>query len=144
MSTDSTITINVVRSFEASPEEVFDAFTDPEIARQWLFAHPEEETVKAEIDARVGGRFTITRRGEADTEHTGEFLELDRPRKLVFTFAVPRYSPAETRITIEIVPQGAGCELTLFHEGVPPEWADATKGGWNSMLGGLEPALRSA
>ena len=141
MSTESKFTLNVSRTFDASPEEVFDAWIDPEIARQWLFAHPKEETVRVEIDARVGGRFTVTRRGEQDTEHFGEYLEVDRPRKLVFSFSVPRYSLEDTRITIEIVPKGSGCELTLYHEGVLPEWAEGMRGGWNSMLQGLASTL---
>jgi len=72
--------------------------------------------------------------------HTGEYLELDRPRRLVFTFGVPKYSPEFDRVTVEITPQGSGCELTLTHD-VTPQWADGARGGWVGILDGLATAL---
>jgi hypothetical protein len=44
-------------------------------------------------------------------------------------------------VVIEIVPAGDGCELTLSHEGVPPDFAERTRGGWTAILGGLEAAV---
>jgi uncharacterized protein YndB with AHSA1/START domain len=94
--------------------------------------------VRAETDPRVGGRFTFTdRRDGVDVVHTGEYLEIDRPRRLVFTFGVPTYSPVMTQVTIEIVPLDGGCELTLTNEGVPPEYAERGVEGWSRILAGL-------
>jgi uncharacterized protein YndB with AHSA1/START domain len=72
-----------------------------------------------------------------DVIHTGKYLEIDRPRRLVFTFAVPTYSSVVTRVTIEIVPLDSGCELTLTHEGVPPEYAERNVEGWSRIIAGL-------
>jgi uncharacterized protein YndB with AHSA1/START domain len=99
------------------------------------------EIVATEIDARVGGGFGIVRRDDRDIEHVGRYLEIDRPRKLVFTFAVPAFSPAETLVIIDIVPAAQGCELTLTHEHVLPEWADRTAQGWGMILDGLARAV---
>ena len=138
--------LRVTRRFTASPERVFDAWLDPERARRWLFTTPGGEMVRAETDPRVGGSFVFVDRldgdsGREDIEHVGEYLEIDRPRRLVFTFSVPRYSPHVSRITVDIVPLGDGCELTLTHADVLPEWASRTKEGWTTLLGQLAHAL---
>jgi uncharacterized protein YndB with AHSA1/START domain len=136
--------VRATRTFSASAERVFDAWLDPVMAKRFLFAAPIGEIVATEIDARVGGGFRIVRRDDRDIEHVGRYLEIDRPRKLVFTFAVPAFSPAETLVTIDIVPAAQGCELTLTHEHVLPEWADRTAQGWGMILDGLNQALGSA
>jgi uncharacterized protein YndB with AHSA1/START domain len=136
--------VRVTRTFAASAERVFDAWLDPAMAKRFLFAAPIGEIVTTEIDARVGGGFRIVRRDDRDIEHVGRYLEIDRPRKLVFTFAVPAFSPAETLVTIDIVPAAQVCELTLTHEHVLPEWADRTAQGWSMILAGLERALGSS
>lgn len=135
------IPVQVTHRFSASAERVYDAWLDPARVGRWLFATPTGTVVRAEIDARVGGRFTIVdRRDGEDVLHTGEYLELDRPRRLVFTFGVPKYSPEFDRVTVDIAPLGSGCELTLTHD-VTPQWADGARGGWVDILGSLARAL---
>ena len=142
MNAPTPCTVRVTRRFNASAECVFDAWLDPASAGRWLFATPTGEMVNVEIDARVGGHFNLTeRRDGEDVAHVGEYLEIDRPRRLVFTFAVPRYSDVYTHVTIELERHDTGCELILTHEGVLPEWADATREGWGKILDGLDAAL---
>ncbi len=130
--------ICVGRSFAAPPERVFDAWLDPATAGRWLFATATGEMIRVEIDPRVGGRFSIVeRRDDDDVEHVGEYLAINRPRQLVFTFAVPKFSAQSTRVAIDVVPQGAGCQLTLTHDGVLPEWRDRTRAGWGMLLDSL-------
>ena len=94
--------------------------------------------VRVESDARAGGKFVfVDRRDGEDVEHTGEYVEIDRPRRLVFTFAVPKYSPLVTRVTIDIEPTETGCDLALTHDGVLPEWASRSESGWTMILEGL-------
>lgn len=141
----SKTTVTVTRRFDAAAERVFDAFLDPARAGQFLFKSPEGEMVRCEIDARVGGRYTITeRREDGDVDHFGEYLEIDRPRRLVFTLQVPKYAQEIDTIAVDIVPSGSGCELTLTHEMELPEWAEQTEQGWTMILGNLEKALSSA
>jgi len=134
--------VRVTRRFDASPERVFYAWLDPQSAGKWLFATPTGQIVRVEIDARVGGKFVfVDRRDGEDIEHTGEYLEIDRPRRLVFTFVVPKFSNDSTRVAIDIVASGTGCELTLIHEGVLPEYASRTEAGWSGILDGLAATL---
>ncbi|MFC3071040.1 SRPBCC family protein [Phenylobacterium soli] len=139
--------ISVSHRYAQTPERVFDAWLDPRIARRFLFATPAGEMVVCEIDARVGGRFDLTERRPdmGEVKHVGEYLEVDRPRRLVFTFAVPQFDPTATRVAIDIVPEtiagGEGCVLTLTHTDVGDDWAEGTRDGWTKILASLEPAL---
>lgn len=138
-------TLRVARHFEFSAERVFDAWLDPKRAGRWLFATPTGEMMRVEIDARVGGRFVfVDRRDGEDVEHTGEYLEMDRPKRLVFKFVVPKYLSIYTRVAIDIVPAGEGCDLTLVHEGVLPEYEEQTQRGWKAILDALAATLGSA
>jgi uncharacterized protein YndB with AHSA1/START domain len=142
MTPGKTVTLSVSRRFKASPERVFDAWLDPAKARHFLFATPTGRIVKVEIDARVGGRFLIVdRRDGEDIAHEGEYLDIQRPRRLKFTFGVPRYSKDYSQVTLDIVPIPDGCELTLTHEGVLEEYADKTPQGWNMIFDGLTASL---
>ncbi len=137
--------LRIDRHFNVVPERVFDAWLDCDGVGKWLFATPAGQMTRIEIDPRVGGKFIIVeRRDGEDVEHVGEYLELDRPRRLVFSFAVPKYSSQSTRVSIDIAPSPTGCELTLTHEGVPAEWVERTEQGWTMILEGLAGALHPA
>lgn len=135
MNAEQNIDVRVTRRFAASPARVFDAWLNPEKARRFLFVTESGEMVRVEIDPRPGGMFTIVdRRDGEEIEHTGKYLEIDRPQLLVFTLSVGKYSPGESRVIIEIAPLGGGCELALTHVGVSPEYAKRTEAGWTDIL----------
>src|SRR5690348_827745 len=101
-----TATVTLERRIAASPETVFDAWLDPDGVCAWLFATPGGAMERCEIDARVGGRFRIDERRDGElAEHHGEYVELDRPRRLAFDFWTS-FSDERTRITIAIAPDG--------------------------------------
>jgi len=134
--------VRVTHRFNAPAERVFDSWLDPKTAGRWLFATPTGRMVRVEIDARIGGQFIIVeRRGAEDIEHRGEYLDIDRPRRLIFTFGVPKYSRDMTRVCVGILPRETGCELTLTHEGVLPEFTDRTNAGWMEILAKLAADL---
>jgi len=134
--------VQVTRRFSASAERVFDAWLDPNTVGKWLFATPTGKMSKIKIDARVGGSYLIVECREGiDVEHIGEYLEIDRPRRLVFTLKVPKYSEENTKVTIEIRALESGCELTLTHEGVLSDYIASTTSGWKMILGQLAATL---
>ena len=93
---------------------------------------------KVEIDAKEGGKFTvIEKRNGEDIEHTGTYEKLQRPDRIIFTFAVPKFSAEETRVMLDFTPNGNGSQITLVHEGVLPDYAEKTENGWTKMLNGL-------
>ncbi|AEG91093.1 SRPBCC family protein [Ramlibacter tataouinensis] len=148
--------VRVTRAYACSAERVYDAWLEPATARRFLFTTPlHGEVVRCEIEPGIGGRFTVVDRrslndgeGWLDVVHTGRFLQLDRPRRIAFAFAVPTWSPAETTVIIDITPQGDGCDLVLRHDLGPEVDGDATveraEQGWTQMLLALERALQDA
>jgi uncharacterized protein YndB with AHSA1/START domain len=121
---------------------VFDAWLDPQLIGAWMFGHatPDEEVVRIAVDPRVGGSFSfVVRRNGQEIDHVGEYLEIERPRRLVFTWAVRENLPETSRVTIEITPATGGADLTLTHE-LDPKWAgyaERTEEGWTKILTAL-------
>lgn len=138
----------VSQHFAVSAERVFDAWLTPAVIGQWMFgpALREEEVVRLTVEGRVGGRFSfVVRRQGQEIDHVGEYLELERPRRLVFTWGIRGQSQDESRVIIDIMPQGDGCELTLVHE-MAPQWAafvDRSQAGWAKMVGVLAATLQT-
>ena len=133
------VIVSVTKSFSMPAERVYDAWLDPDRVRKW-FSPGLGPMVRVHVDARVGGRFSfVQRRDEGDVDHIGEYRELNRPHRLVFTWGIAP-DPAESVVTIDIVSTADGCELTLTHE-IPAQWADyaeRTKGGWTMLLDLIE------
>jgi uncharacterized protein YndB with AHSA1/START domain len=150
----SPLAVQVSHRFAAAAERVFDAWITPSQASRFFFATRTGNIMRCQIDPRVGGEFFVTdRRPQADgeesvmdTDHRGHYVEIDRPRKLVFDFTVPQYLDEPTRVTIAIAPLSAqACELTLTHEMADSDMArhyeTQTRTGWEKMLATLEREL---
>lgn len=137
------IEARVQHRFAAPPERIFDAWLDPAMVRVWLAAALREsglagEIGTVEIDPRPGGRFVFSDwRGGVEARHWGTYLELERPRRIAFTWIVDPSGEADpSRVTITIEPDGSGCIVTLVHE-MDAAWVDylsRTEAGWSRML----------
>lgn len=138
--------VRVTRRFNASPERVFDAWLDTAMIGRFMFgAHlRDEQVVSLSNEPCVGGRFSykVTRQGQL-IDHMGTYCELDRPRRLVFTWGVDREENDKSIVTIEIRPDGNGCVLTLTHRIDPAfaDYAERTEQGWSKITGDLANAL---
>jgi uncharacterized protein YndB with AHSA1/START domain len=137
---DTSKGFTLVRTFEATPEEIWEAWTDADSAAQWW--HPggtstPRETV--EIDARVGGRYTYTMVNDAYGHKVvtgGIYREVAPFERLVFTWGHPNGDPDDTPvITITLKPVHGGTRMTFDLRGV-----DGIKGdgsyydGWQEVL----------
>lgn len=136
-----------VQTFNVAPQRVYDAILDPEMIARFMFGPllREEEILHIDIEPKVGGAFSYkVRRGAHEIDHVGKFLELNRPRRIVFTWAIAGESDHEpSTVAIDLIPTDEGCTLRLVHE-MAPEWAeyvDRTRAGWEKMFGVLATLL---
>ncbi|MET0808330.1 MAG: SRPBCC domain-containing protein [Pseudoxanthomonas sp.] len=143
MNNENTFQVTATRFLNATPERVFDAWLVPRTLGMWMFGPRvrEENVVRLDVDPRVGGQFSlkVERNGQL-VDHVGEYLEMERPRRLAFTWAVKGDSDeAPSRVSIDIVASGGGCVLTLVHvmDVKWAEYAERTEAGWNTMLESL-------
>ena len=140
---DKTIGFTLVRNFDATPAEIWQAWTDPAQASTWLhprgFSTPRDSV---EIDARVGGRYTYTMVNDASGEEypvLGVYKEVVENERLVFTWGNPGEHDDEVPIiTVTIEDLGELTRMTFDIRGV-----DGMRGddfffdGWESALDSL-------
>ncbi|MGH2968910.1 MAG: SRPBCC family protein [Solirubrobacteraceae bacterium] len=117
----------------APPEVVFAYFTDPVRMVGWM-------GVGAQLDPRPGGALRIEANGRDVV--VGEYVELDPPRRVVFTWGFDTDERAiaagSTRVEVVLEPDGdQGTRLTLSHHDLPAAARDAHEQGWNHYLARL-------
>ena len=145
MRTEQDLVVRMERHFNAPAERVFDAFLDPQQAKRFMFV-TSEPLVRCEIDPIVGGKYTfVDRRDGEDVEHTGEFLDITRPQRLIFTLSVPKYGQDVDEVRIVIEPEDHGCGLTLTHETHgDDDVRRSVEQGWNGVLDRLAQTIGEA
>jgi glutathione S-transferase len=139
-----TFELNVVRRIRAPREKVFDAFVKPELMKVWMC--PRGMSVpEVTADARPGGRFRVTMRARDRQSFAafGEYREVSRPERLIYTwqwegeFAMP----AETLITVSFSERDGETEVRMHHSGFPDApRRDSHSGGWDSCFNRLTDA----
>lgn len=135
MNAEPNVAVKVSRRFSAPAARVFDAFVTPADIARWMGAPAPAEGGKIEADPRAGGVFLfVAKRQGTDVAHFGEYREVIRPTRLVFTWAVLEAPPEPTVVSIDIVEVGDKCDVTLTHTGVPTPCETATQQGWTTIL----------
>ncbi len=137
--------LTLVRRIAARPSIVFDALTTPAGIAHW-WGPDAGPVLLAETDVRAGGRFRVRFRMLNDSEHesSGQYLEVERPSRLVMTWrwthggdpveAGPE-EPNESRIEIDLRPIDTGTELTFTHSHLRTEASRTShEQGWNGAL----------
>ena len=138
------LSVSVKKTVQAPIEKVFDAWLDPEILARFMMpmkGMPEPEVVNV---PRVGGTFTITMHaGDKSLPHTGEYLNIERPNKLVFTW-VSDHSIEGSTVTLDFINLGGSTtEVVLTQVKFFDEQARQDhQGGWTSILETLDDYLR--
>jgi uncharacterized protein YndB with AHSA1/START domain len=139
--------LRVERWFDAAPEDVFDAYTDPAAQREWYPDQPDW-IVEAECDLRVGGRWSVAfgPPGSEPYRETNVFKEIDRPRRLVYvsTVTMPDGSSFDTGMEVTFEEQDGRTRMTILHTGFPTaELRDDHQEGWPGFLDRLERVVNA-
>jgi uncharacterized protein YndB with AHSA1/START domain len=123
----------VRRVLAASREEVFAAWLDPASLAQWMRPGAVASAL-VEVDPRVGGKFRIVmRHATGEVEHWGEYLTIDPPSLLFFTWISVNTDLLPTHVTVELHERGASTVLVLTHRRLPPRKLDAHRKGWTDI-----------
>jgi uncharacterized protein YndB with AHSA1/START domain len=144
-------TLRLVHTFEASPARLFAAWTDPRQFMQWFGPHGMTNTF-CEFDLRVGGTWQLEAEGrDIHRAVSGKYLEIDPPRRLVFTWAWHEsgrlVSPREheTKVALGFKPVGRRTELTLTQSLFRDRTgADNHRWGWTEAFEKLATLLSRA
>jgi len=134
-------TILAVVEIEAPPERIFQALTDPKEIVQWWGSDDMYHVTESTIDLRVGGAWRSSGKGADGTAFSvsGEYVEIDPPRKLVQTWKPEWDAGHTTTIRYQLDPIPGGTRVTVRHEGFRgrPEVCASHGDGWERVLGWL-------
>jgi uncharacterized protein YndB with AHSA1/START domain len=146
MASQPTETIRVRKLVPAPKERVFRAWTDPSEVKRWWNIGEGWKTSFVDMDLRVGGRFKVGNQPAAGDVLliTGEFLVVQPPDKLVYTWRFEAPKPEDSVVTVEFRGLGDETEVFLTHEHSSKEMGPSAVAGWNSALQSLASLLGTA
>ncbi len=142
MAGNSNETIRVRRIVNASKEKVFHAWTESSQVAKWWRLGEGWTTSSAEVDLRVGGKISLGNQpfGGGLMIITGEFLKVEPPDRLVYTFRFPGSVPEESLVTVEFIGRGEQTEIVVTQE-MSDAMAERAVAGWNAALDSLSSLL---
>jgi uncharacterized protein YndB with AHSA1/START domain len=133
--------VEQIKLIRASRARLFEAWTNPEILKQW-FGPENRYCSTAKLDARVGGSYTIGVRlkdtpDAAEAIATGRYIRVEQDRLLHFNW-IPSWNPGEeSLVTVMFEHVTGGTEVTIRHENFPPAAFAGYTEGWHGCLNKL-------
>jgi len=134
-------TVRINRTFAASREAIFRAWTDPAEFLAWWQPSPYR-TLAVEMDVRVGGRYRISMQDPSGGRQSlsGIYLTVDPPRRLSMTWRLSGSQADDgytAVLTLDFHDGETGTELVLTHEKLPKTSLTMYAAGWSDVLGRL-------
>jgi uncharacterized protein YndB with AHSA1/START domain len=136
--------VRIERTFAASAEDVFDAWTSPEVMRRWFHCAPDWETPEAEVDLRLGGKVRVVMRmpDGSEVEAQGVYTLIDRPHRLLMTWTFDDHPSNEQLIELSFSESGGSTTVLMVNSGISTDdRRDAQDWGWRGCLDELERVL---
>jgi uncharacterized protein YndB with AHSA1/START domain len=136
--------LRIERTFAAPAEDVFDAWTSPEVMRRWFHCAPDWATPEAEVDLRVGGKVRVVMRRPDGTEARarGEYTLIDRPHRLVMTWTFDDAPSNEQLVELVFSESEGSTTVLMVNSGISTdERRKAQDWGWHGCLDELERVL---
>ena len=144
MTDQSGYAVRIERTFSAPAEDVFDAWTSPEVMRRWFHCEADWATPEAEVDLRVGGKVRVVMRRPDGSEvsASGEYTLIDRPHRLEMTWTFDDDPSNRQLIELSFSESENSTKVLLVNSRISThERRDAQDWGWNGCLDQLEPVL---
>jgi uncharacterized protein YndB with AHSA1/START domain len=137
--------LRIERTFDAPVERVFEAWTSEEVMRRWLHARPDWDTPTAEVDLRVGGTIRVVMRDPSDGAEygaTGEYLVVDPPERLVFTWVWQHEAETPQLIELEFFERQGATAVVMTNSAIPTDgrFKDQER-GWQACYDNLDRVL---
>ena len=139
---DAAEVLVVRRQIRFPREQVFAAWLDEASLAQWM-CPSDTPRATVEVDPRVGGKFRIVMHMAQDYEHRGEYLAIEPPSLLSFTWISKATDLLPTVVTIEFLERGSATELVLTHQRLPQASFESHRQGWTDVVRLLEEVLAS-
>ncbi|TMM18322.1 MAG: SRPBCC domain-containing protein [Actinobacteria bacterium] len=144
MSEKSGHVVRIERTFAASAEDVFDAWTSPDVMRRWFHCAPDWDTPEAEVDLRVGGKVRVVMRRPDGTEAEaqGVYTLIDRPHRLAMTWIFDDDPSNEQLIELSFSGSERSTTVLMVNSGISTDRRrGAQDEGWHGCLDELERLL---
>ena len=139
MKTTEDLKLTVRRTIAATPERLFEAWTTPQQLLAW-WGPKGVDCTHAEIDLRVGGRYRLGNRLPDGTTLyiTGEFVEIDPPTGLTYTWSIEPDNERPERVSVSFEARGDSTEVVIVHSRIFDAVAQKRhEAGWLGCLEGL-------
>jgi uncharacterized protein YndB with AHSA1/START domain len=133
--------VRIERTFAASAEDVFDAWTSTEVMRRWFHCAPDWDTPEADVDLSVGGKVRVVMRKPDGTEAEmhGEYTLIDRPHRLVMTWTFHDDPSNEQLMELTFSESDGSTTVRLVNSRISSEERrDSQDWGWRGCLDQLE------
>lgn len=130
------IKLEIRRTFSASQEKVFQAFTEPNIIKQWFGPGPMTNQ-QAELEQKVGGLYTFAATNPEGEVYTvkGTIKEYKPYEKLAYTWKWTSPGAIETMVTFTFIDKGSETEVYLLHENFETEESKSHhNAGWDGCF----------
>jgi uncharacterized protein YndB with AHSA1/START domain len=141
---DSARVVRIERTFHASAEEVFDAWTSEEVIRRWFRPAQGWREPSAEVDLRVGGTIRVVMRDPngAEVGAQGEYTLIDRPNKLAFTWTFDDDPSNQQMIELEFSENDGVTTVRFVNSDISGvERRDSQESGWQACFDNMDRAL---
>jgi uncharacterized protein YndB with AHSA1/START domain len=138
--------VRIERTFDAPAEDVFDAWTSPEVIRRWFRPGDGWREPSAEVDLRVGGKIGVVMRDPdgAPVRAGGEFTLIERPHRLAYTWTFDDDPSNQQMIEMEFTERDGVTTVVFVNSDISEEERrDQQYEGWQRCFDEFERALAS-
>lgn len=135
--------ITIAHTFNAPVNDVWQAWTDPEMVRRWWGSHPKGVVTSVALDVRRGGRFEISFQDPSGEQHTsyGEYLRVEAITELDFTWSWRNEQNPPSLVTVIFAADGSGTRMRFVHGQLRGGSAHDYAQGWRRTFAKLDRVL---